>query len=144
MPMAAENSPRPPAPRAYSARGARPPFGKNNRMAIRLLVLPTLAVAAVLIFNGLRERFDLPACDSARAKETLSEILKTLKYAPVRYEPIKTVSSSKSEVVCKAVLPLPDGATVDLDYSFYWQGNKATMKYSIARKAPAMEPGPRP
>jgi hypothetical protein len=38
-------------------------------------------------------------------------------------------------VVCNAVLPLPDGANVAIDYSFYWQGDKANMKYSVSRKA---------
>ena len=131
--MATENPPpRPASPRAT----ARPPLGKNNRMALRLLGLPAVAVAALLIFNGLRDRFTLPTCDSATAKHTLSEVLAQLKYEPVRYEPIKTVSSSKDEVVCSAVLPLPDGATVALDYSFYWKSNKPTMKYSISRKTP--------
>jgi hypothetical protein len=127
----------PPGKRASpSASGAaKSRLSKNNRLAIRLLVLPVLAVAAVLIFNGMRDRFDLPKCDSDRAKQTLTEVLKQLKFEPLRYEPIKTVSSSKDEVVCNAVLPLPDGATVVLDYSFVWQGNKANMKYSIARKS---------
>jgi len=121
------------SPSASGAAKSR--LSKNNRLAIRLLVLPVLAVAAVLIFNGMRDRFDLPKCDSDRAKQTLTEVLKQLKFEPLRYEPIKTVSSSKDEVVCNAVLPLPDGATVVLDYSFVWQGNKANMKYSIARKS---------
>jgi hypothetical protein len=34
------------------------------------------------------------------------------------------------------VLPLPDGASVAADFTFYWQGDKANMKYSVARKAP--------
>jgi hypothetical protein len=111
-------------------------LSKNNRLAIRLLALPVLAVAAVLIFNGMRDRFALPECDSESAKRSLSDILKQLNFEPLRYEPIKTVSSSKESVVCNAVLPLPDGATVVLDYSFYWQGSKANMKYSISRNAP--------
>ena len=46
------------------------------------------------------------------------------------------MSSTKEQVVCSAVLPLPDGATVAVDYRFYWQGNDADMKYSVVRKAP--------
>jgi len=104
-------------------------------MAFRILGLPILAVMAVYLFNGLRDYVALPLCDSDRAKKSLAEVLKQLKLEPVRYEPIKTVSSDKQEVVCNAVLPLPDGASVVADYTFYWQGNKANMKYSVYRKA---------
>ncbi len=58
----------------HGHRSARP-----TALALRLLGLPVIAVAAVLIFNGLRERFALPECDSDRAKQTLSEVLKQLK-----------------------------------------------------------------
>jgi len=113
----------------------RSPRGGNQRMAFRIIGLPILAVLAVYLFNGLRDYFALPACDSERAKQSLSEVLKQLQLEPLRYEPIKTISSGKEEVVCSAVLPLPDGASVVADYSFYWQGIKANMKYSISRKA---------
>jgi len=103
-------------------------------MAIRLIGLPVVAATGFFIYYGLRDRLALPPCDSDRAKQTLSEVLKQLKYEPKSYEPIKTVSSSSSEVVCNAALPLPDGTTVVADYSFYWQGSKANMRYSIVRK----------
>ena len=103
-------------------------------MAFRLIGIPVLAVAGVLIYRGLHDRFVLPECDSGRAKDTLADILKQLKYQPLRYEPIKTISNSKDQVVCNAVLPLADGANLNIDYSFFWQGNNAEMKYSISRK----------
>jgi hypothetical protein len=78
----------------------------------------------------------LPDCDSGRAKHTLAEVLKALKLEPTRYEPVSTISSSKEQVVCSALLPLPDGASVVADYTFYWQGQTAAMKYSVARQAP--------
>ncbi len=106
------------------------------RFALRLIGIPAVAVAGVLIYSGLRDRFVLPECDSGRAKHTLADILKELKLEPVRYEPIKTVSSTKEQVVCNAILPLPDGGNVAVDYTFYWEGGKANMKYSISKKAP--------
>jgi hypothetical protein len=111
------------------------PF-RSYRFAFRLIGIPALAVAGVFIYSGLRDRLVLPECDSDRAKKTLGEVLKELKLEPVRYEPIKTMSSTKEQVVCTAVLPLPDGATVAVDYKFYWQGNDADMKYSVVRNAP--------
>jgi len=130
------------------ARRWAPPSGPNQRpsayrpyrLAVRLVAIPALAVAGVFIYNGLRERFVLPECDSGNAKQTLGEILKQLKLEPVRYDGIKTVSISKQEVVCDAELPLPDGSSVAVDYSFYWQGDKANMKYSVAHKAGVSPP----
>ena len=78
----------------------------------------------------------MPECDSGRAKETLASVLKGLDSAPLRYEPITTISTSEKEVVCNAALPLSDGATLNIDYRFFWQGSTAQMKYSISRKEP--------
>jgi hypothetical protein len=104
-------------------------------LAIRLIGIPAVAIAGLLIYRGLSDHFVLPECDSERARQSLSEVLKQLQLEPVRYAPIKTVSTSKDQVVCNAVLPLPDGASVVADYTFYWQGNTANMKYSISRKS---------
>ncbi len=136
--MAAENSsPKPPASGRFTRwPAARPSPASPYRFAFRLIGIPVIAVAGVLIYRGLHDRFVLPECDSARAKDTLADVLKQLKFAPLRYAPIKTISSNKEEVVCNAVLPLPDGANVIVDYSFFWQGNKANMRYSISRRAP--------
>ncbi len=108
---------------------------KSYRFVLRLLGIPILAVAGVFIYSGIRDRLVLPDCDSDRAKKSLAEVLQQFKYEPTKYEPIKTVSATKDQVVCSAVLPLPDGSSVAADFTFYWQGDKATMKYSVARKA---------
>jgi len=134
--MADQPSPKPPAPiraRRWSARPSASPV-RPYRFALRLIGIPAAAVAGVLIYRGLNDRFVLPQCDSERAKHTLADVLKQLQLEPARYEPIKTVSASKDQVVCNAVLPLPGGDSVVADYTFYWQGNTASMKYSIARK----------
>jgi hypothetical protein len=119
-------------------RWSRPPETRRPRpyrFALRLIGIPAVAFAGVLIYSGLRDHFILPECDSARAKHTLADVFKQLQLEPLRYEPIKTVSSSKNEVVCSAVLPLPDGANVVADYRFYWEGGTANMKYTVARKS---------
>ena len=135
--MADTSSPKPPPP-IRARRWSPPPSSRGrprpHRLAFRLIGIPVLAVAGVLIYRGLHDRFVLPECDSGRAKDTLADILKQLKYQPLRYEPIKTISNSKDQVVCNAVLPLADGANLNIDYSFFWQGNNAEMKYSISRK----------
>ena len=123
-------------PRLRAARrsGPRSRPATSHRLLFRLIGIPALAFAGVLIFRGLQERLTLPDCDSARAKSTLADVLKQLKTEPVGYEPIKTVSSSKTEVVCNALLPLSDGSKVSIDYSFFWQAGTANMRYSISRR----------
>jgi hypothetical protein len=109
------------------------PRAPRSRLA-RLIAIPLIGIVAVLLYYGLRDRFFLPECDSDRAKRTLSDILKQLKLEPTSYEPLTTVSSSKTQVVCKAVLPLPDGGKVAIGYSFYWQGSQANIRYSVTRQ----------
>ena len=110
--------------------------GRPNRWLLRLIAVPVLAVAGVLIYRGLQDRFVLPECDSSRATDTLTNVLKGLDSAPLRYEPIKTISRNDKEVICNAALPLSDGAILNIDYRFFWQGSTAQMKYSISRKEP--------
>jgi hypothetical protein len=110
---------------------SRPPY----RFALRILVIPVIAVAGVFIYSGVRNRIVLPECDSDRAKKSLAEVLQQFKYEPTTYAPIKTVSATKDQVACSAVLPLPDGGYVAADFTFYWEGDKANMKYSVARQA---------
>jgi hypothetical protein len=112
------------------------PLYGRQRSAFRLIGLAIVAVAAVFLYRGVRARFVLPECDSQTAKQTLAQVLKELRLEPVRYAPIKTISSTKDKVICNAVMPLPDGTTVVADYTFFWQGSKPNMRYSIHR-APA-------
>jgi hypothetical protein len=114
-----------------SPSSSRPPY----RFALRILVIPVIAVVGVFLYSGIRDRIVLPECDSDRARKSLAEVLKQLNFEPTKYEPIKTVSTAKDQVACSAVLPLPDGGYVAADFTFYWEGDKANMKYSVARKA---------
>ena len=118
-----------------SSPGGRPTPHKPYRFILRLLVIPILAVCGVFIYRGIHDRIVLPDCDSGTAKKSLADVLKQLKLEPTTYAPIKTVSSTKNDVVCNAVMPLPGGGYVAVDYTFYWQGDAANMKYSVARKA---------
>ena len=114
-----------------SPSSSRPPY----RFALRILVIPVVAVVGVFIYRGIRDRIVLPECDSDRARKSLAEVLQQFKYEPTTYASIKTISATKDQVVCSAVLPLPDGSSVAADFTFYWQGDKADMKFSVARRA---------
>ena len=113
-----------------SPSSSKPPY----RFALRILVIPVIAVVGVFIYSGIRDRIVLPECDSDRARKSLAEVLQQFKYEPTTYAPVKTVSTTKDQVVCSAVLPLPDGTSVAADFTFYWQGDKANMKFSVARR----------
>jgi hypothetical protein len=110
---------------------ASAPANSRRRLIFRLLALPILAVAAFILFNGLRDYLELPKCDSDHAKEWLGQALQPFNFGPPHYESVKTISSSKQEVVCNAVLALKNGSNVAVDYSFYWSGSKVNMKYSV-------------
>ncbi len=125
--MPQDASPQRPAPQPT-------PRTPRSRLAARLIAIPFIAIIAGLLYYGLHDRFFLPECDSDRAKRTLADILRQLKLEPSRYEPLTTLSSSKTQVACKASLPLPDGGHVVIDYSFYWQGSQANIRYSVTRQ----------
>ena len=122
-----------PSPRSGDITPQLTPRPRRSRL-VRLIAIPLIAIVVGLLYYGLHDRFFLPECDSERAKRTLADILKQLRLEPSRYEPIKTVSSSKTQVTCNATLPLPDGGIVVIDYSFYWQGSQANIRYSVTRK----------
>jgi hypothetical protein len=103
----------------------------RRRLIFRLAALPILAGAAFLLFNGLRDYLELPKCDSDHAKAWLDQAMQPFNFGPPHYESIKTISSSKQEVVCNAELALPNGSNIAVDYSFYWSSGKVNMKYSV-------------
>ena len=124
-------------PPSDSSRPGRP---RPYRLALRLVGIPAAAFAGVLLYQGLRAHFFLPECDSNSAKHTLADVLRQYRLAPTSYASIKTVSSSNEQVVCNAVLPLPDGGNVAVDYTFYWQGSNASMRYSVTPHASSAAP----
>jgi hypothetical protein len=118
---------------------ARP---RPYRFALRLIGIPAAAIAGVYLYQGVRAHLFLPECDSDTARHTLADVLKQYRFEPRRFEPIKTVSSSNDEIVCNAVLPLSDGRNIAIDYTFYWQGSTASMKYAVTPPALPATPVP--
>ena len=140
--MAEKPSPPPQQPRRARRWSVprTPAAGSSNRTLFRLIALPALAFAGVLIYRGINERFTLPDCTSSRAVKTLSEVLNQLKTeVPLGNDAIKTISSSKDQVVCNAALALSGGGVLNVDYTFFWQGSAVDMRYSISRR-PAQTP----
>jgi hypothetical protein len=102
-----------------------PPRNNSNRTLFRLIGIPALAFAGLLIYRGVQERFTLPDCDSARAKSTLTGVLDQLKLGPLREGEIKTISSSKQQVACNVALPT-DGNVINIDYTFFGKAARST------------------
>jgi hypothetical protein len=142
--MAADAPPpsnRPPLrARRWSVPRQSPP-NNSTRTLFRLIGIPALAIAGVLIYRGVQERFTLPDCDSSRAKNTLSSVLDQLKLGPLREDAIKTISSDKKQVACNVALP-SDGTVTNIDYTFFWQGSNVDMRYSISRRPASDPPAP--
>jgi hypothetical protein len=133
--MADDNFSAMPSAPVPSRRGSsgKAPANRRRRLIFRLLALSAVAAAAYVMFEygGLRDYLELPQCDSDHAKKWLGQALQPFKFSPTRYESIKMISSSKEEVVCNAVLALPSGSNITIDYSFYWSGSKVNMRYSV-------------
>jgi hypothetical protein len=144
--MADDNSSAvPSAPLSPQRKSSRTnPANRRRRLIFRLIALPVLAGAAFLLFNGLRDYVELPQCDSNHAKEWLNQALAPFKFNTTGYESIKTISSSKQEVVCNAVLALPNGSSITVDYTFYWSGSKVNMRYSVPLTGSGNPPPPSP
>jgi hypothetical protein len=120
-------------PSSRRGKSASPPPGARRRLIVRLLAFPAIAVAAYVMFTygGLRDYLELPQCDSDHAKEWLGQALQPFNFGTPHYESIKTISSTKQEVVCNATVAFPNGSNIGVDYSFYWHGSKVNMKYSV-------------
>jgi hypothetical protein len=133
--MADDNSSAVPSAPISSQRksGGTAPANRRRRLIVRLLALPAIAVAAYVMYTygGLRDYLELPQCDSDHAKEWLGQALAPFNFGAPHYESIKTVSSSKQEIVCNAAVAFQNGSEIAVDYSFYWHGNKVNMRYSV-------------
>ena len=83
-------------------------------------------VLGVMIFAGnLIQANELPHCDSDRAKDTLSDVLKTNKVDAKAYDSIEQVAASDAEVSCKATLSLNPSGKLDLAWRFFWKDKDA-------------------
>jgi hypothetical protein len=91
-------------------------------------VLVLLMVVGIVMQIG-----ELPGCDSKNARDTMSNVFQEQKLSLTKYNEIKTVSSSKDEVVCQASLAIKGGGTLIADYTFYWDDSKPKVRYSLSR-----------
>jgi hypothetical protein len=86
---------------------------------IGITVLATLAG----VVDNLTSIGKLPACDAQRTRDTLSDLNKANKVNASKYNFIKEVRASETEVNCVANLALRNGGTLEYDYRIYKDGS---------------------
>ena len=84
-------------------------------------------IGQVMNFNSL------PACDAQQTRDTLSDLNNSNKFNATKYNFIKTVSTSDTEVLCTANLALKGGSNVEYDYRIYRDGG-VKVKITEVRK----------
>jgi len=131
--MTDQNSP--PAPAAPEP--AKPP-ARNRilhwvRIVIAVVILGNFAIYAI---NKFVTRNDLSGCDSEEAKNGLSDVFTSKSVQAKRYNEIKTVSTSKEEVLCTASLTLEDESILEIDYRLYFENKGQMVQITAAREKP--------
>jgi hypothetical protein len=99
----------------------------------RILAVVGIVLFAMIALGRYLERNELPACDSQRARDTLSDIFKQQNVDATAYDQRRTVSSSDNEVVCVARLTVRGGSHVSVDYRFFRDGEAQRISYTITQ-----------
>lgn len=111
---------------AVQAAKPTPRWQRWLSVVVALVFIGIGALKLVSAFTGQ----GLPACDSRRAKDTLSDVFKDKGLSPTSYNEIKTLSSTKDLVECEATLPTAD-AMLDVKYKFFMQGDEQRYQADI-------------
>jgi hypothetical protein len=131
-PAAPSAAPTPPIPPTETP-PARSPAMRWTQIVVGIALL---VVFAVIVVGKYITRNDLPACDSTDAKDSLSDIFKAKNVDAKRYNEIKTVSTTKEEVLCNASLTLQDDSVLEIDYRFFFEGDTKKVQITAAREKP--------
>ena len=94
-------------------------------------IIAAIGGLAVVAYKAFAPE-SLAKCDSTAARDALSDAFNKEKLHPTSYSEIKTLSSSKDLVECRAVLPAGEAGTLNVDYRFFWKDAKQQLKYSIS------------
>ena len=104
----------------------------------RIFLYVCAAVAGLATLAGIVGNMSsigtLPACDAQRTRDTLSDLNKAHQFNATKYNFIKKVSQSDSEVVCTANLALKGGTNVEYDYRITKESGAVKVKITEVRK----------
>ena len=111
----------------------QPAWQKYVKLISAIVVIAVLALKYITAYTTSG---DLPACDSQGAKDGLSNIFKQAKIDFSRYISIKTLTSTKEEITCNAVLAKSAGGTADIDYRLFFEEKVARVVVTRAEDKP--------
>jgi hypothetical protein len=103
---------------------------------LRNFLIACAAITGVVTLIGIIGSFSggLPACDDKQTRDTLSDLNFANKFNATKYNFIKSVSKSDTEVVCTASLALKGGSNVEYDHRIYKEAGSVKVKITEVRK----------
>ena len=105
---------------------------------LRYLMYVFAAITGLATIAGLIAKVtstgSLPACDAQTTRDTLSDLNHQNKFSATKYNFIKNVATSDTEVTCTASLALKGGGNVEYDYRIYKEGGSVKVKITEIRK----------
>lgn len=112
-----------------AAARAKPGWQRNFLIACAAITGAVTLIGVIGSFGG-----GLPACDDKQTRDTLSDLNSANKFNATKYNFIKNVSTSDTEVMCTANLALKGGSNVEYDYRIYKDAGSVKVKITEVRK----------
>ncbi len=116
---------------AAAAVRAKPGWQRN-------LMIAFAAIAGLATLIGLAGQIanfgSLPACDAQQTRDTLSDLNSANKFNATKYNFIRNVATSDTEVTCTANLALKGGTNVEYDYRIYKEAGSVKVKITEVRR----------
>ena len=105
---------------------------------LRYLLYSFAAITALVTIAGLIDKVSstgsLPACDAQTTRDTLSDLNRENKFSATKYNFIKNVAKTDTDVTCTASLALKGGGNVEYDYRIFKDGSSVKVKITEIRK----------
>ena len=104
----------------------------------RYVMYVFIAITALATLAGVMGKISsigtVPACDAQQTRDTLSDLNKQNKFAATKYNSIKNISTSDTEVTCTANLALSGGGSVEYDYRIFREGSDIRVQITDIRR----------
>ncbi len=107
---------------------------KWQRYVMYVFIAVTALATLAGIIGKISDIGTVPACDAQRTRDTLSDLNKQNKFDATKYNSIKNVSTSPTEVTCTANLALRGGASVEYDYRIFKEGSDIKIEITDIRR----------
>lgn len=105
---------------------------------LRYLLYFFAAITALVTIAGLIDKVTsvghLPACDAQTTRDTLSDFNKENKFNASKYNFIRNLAKSDTEITCTASLALKGGGNVEYDYRITKEGGAVKVKITEIRR----------